>query len=153
MAFPMPYSMSGSGHQQNLDPQLHMPQMQQTPGMQHGGLLGQQQQQQKLPQRGARGPEDTGMGMQGGMGMGSMQEQNTWASQLSPEDSWSNSSRGMPVAPATLNVEDWCVAFSSFSPFCLFSQTVAATEGMLTIGYRVQFFGMDMGGLNGAGGM
>ena len=31
----------------------------------------------------------------------------TWAAQPSPDDSWSNSSRGGPSVPTTLNVEDW----------------------------------------------
>ena len=96
MTFPMQYAMN---HQQNLDPQLHMPQMQQTPNMQHQTMSAPQQQQAQQ------------MNMQGMQGMGGMQQDqgSAWANQLSPEDSWSNSSRGqqMPVAPATLNVEDW----------------------------------------------
>ena len=104
MAFPMQYSLGTNHHQQqNLDPQLHMPQMQPGPVLQHGGM------QAHLPQRGMRGVSsaagDAGMGL----GMQMPQDQAAWASQLSPEDTWSNSSRGqqMPVAPATLNVEDW----------------------------------------------
>ncbi|MCJ1386099.1 Transcriptional activator of fatty acid utilization [Xylographa soralifera] len=97
MAFPVQYSLGT--HQQNLDPQLHMPQMQQTPVLQHG-------MQTHLPQRGMRGVSGDA---QLGMGMQMQQDQAAWVNQLSPEDSWSNSSRGqqMPVAPATLNVEDW----------------------------------------------
>ena len=39
----------------------------------------------------------------GGLGM----DDAAWAAQLSPDDSWSNSSRGAPAVPTTLNVEDW----------------------------------------------
>jgi hypothetical protein len=108
MSFPMTqFAMS---HQQNLDPQLHMPQMQ-TPNMQHA-MPGQQQQQQQqqLPQRSLRASGDEQMNISGMQGLQSMQQgQNDWTNQLSPEDTWSNSSRGqqMPVAPTTLNVEDW----------------------------------------------
>ncbi|MCJ1294353.1 Transcriptional activator of fatty acid utilization [Xylographa carneopallida] len=106
MAFPVQYSLGATNHhQQNLDPQLHMPQMPQAPVLPPHGM------QAHLPQRGMRG---TTGDAQMGMGLGLPQEQQqqqqaAWANQLSPEDSWSNSSRGqqMPVAPATLNVEDW----------------------------------------------
>ena len=36
-------------------------------------------------------------------------DDSAWAAQLSPDDSWSNSSRGGPAVPTTLNVEDWYV--------------------------------------------
>ena len=103
MAFSMQYGMN---HQQNLDPQLHMAQMQ-TANMQHQVVPSQQQQ---LPQRSMRGSGDGQLNMQGMPGIQNMQQdQNTWTNQVSPEDTWSNSSRGqqMPVAPTTLNVEDW----------------------------------------------
>ena len=110
MSFPM--TQFALSHQQNLDPQLHMPQMQ-TPNMQHampGQQQQQQQQQQQLPQRSLRASGDEQMNISGMQGLQSMQQgQNDWTNQLSPEDTWSNSSRGqqMPVAPTTLNVEDW----------------------------------------------
>lgn len=56
------------------------------------------------------------------MGPGNMHDPNTWAQHMemmgvqpSPnsvgnEDTWSNSSRGGPIVPTTLNVEDWYVA-------------------------------------------
>ena len=103
MAFSMQYGMN---NQQNLDPQLHMAQMQ-TANMQHQAVPGQQQQ---LPQRSMRGSEDGQLNMQSMQSLQNIQQdQNAWTSQLSPEDTWSNSSRGqqMPVAPTTLNVEDW----------------------------------------------
>ena len=71
----------------NLDPALQMPGMQ-TPGM--GGMGG------------MRGM-DGGIGVQGHGG----EHDAAWMSQMSPDDSWSNSSRGGPAVPTTLNVEDW----------------------------------------------
>ena len=102
MGFSQPFSMN---NQQNLDPQLQMPQMS-TPTMQHSQMQGQQ-----LPLRTMRGSIDSQM--QGVPGMG--QQQNgppIWSDQFSadsPEDNWSNSSRaGSSLhVPATLNVEDW----------------------------------------------
>lgn len=104
--------------QQNLDPQLQMPQMQNS-GMMHSSIQGGQQQ---LPSRGMHGSQDTGMqSMQDIPGMSyvqTMPQRNTtpgWPNQFpgdgqSPEDTWSNSSRGNgPIAPTTLNVEDWYV--------------------------------------------
>lgn len=56
------------------------------------------------------------------MGPGNMHDPNTWAQQMemmgvqpSPnsagnEDTWSNSSKGGPIVPTTLNVEDWYVS-------------------------------------------
>ena len=86
--------------QQNLDPQLQMPQMQSSAMLQPP-----MQAQQQIP---ARSMQDvSGMSQ-----MPSMQQQpGSWQNQFpgdSPEDNWSNSSRGQgPVAPTTLNVEDW----------------------------------------------
>ncbi|KAL9614599.1 MAG: hypothetical protein Q9167_000887 [Letrouitia subvulpina] len=104
-------------NQQNLDPQLQMPQMQ-SPGMLQPPLQG-----QHLPSRSMRGSQDGQnnlSGMQEVSGLSHLQglqqpsSSHGWSNQFpgdsqSPEDSWSNSSRsqGGPVAPTTLNVEDW----------------------------------------------
>jgi hypothetical protein len=78
--------MNQFGLSQNLDPALQMPQMH-TPTMQHRQMAG-----------------DSMQGVQ----MGGLHQDTSWVNQLSPEDTWSNSSRGQgPVAPETLNVEDW----------------------------------------------
>ena len=117
-----PFSNSQHQNTNNLDPQLQMPQMQHSPGMMQPPLPGQQQQMQQQP-RSMRGSQDNGSQnampiMQDVSGLphmqGLQQQPNSshgWPSQFpgdgqSPEDSWSNSSRG-PVAPTTLNVEDW----------------------------------------------
>ena len=87
-------------NQQNLDPQLSMHPLN-TPNMQQPPMPGQQQ---HIPQRGMRGSGDAnGMPGMNGMAMGDP----AWPNQMSPEDTWSNSSRGQPIAPTTLNVEDW----------------------------------------------
>lgn len=99
--------------QQNLDPQLQMPQMQ-TPSMMQPTL----QSQQQLPSRNMRDGQQNMQNMQDMPTMSQMHMQQPnpsqgWSNQFtgegqSPEDSWSNSSRGQgPVAPTTLNVEDW----------------------------------------------
>ena len=102
---------------QGLDPTLSqtMPQMGgQTPNLQASQIPVQGQTTQ-LPQRGARppGPASPMPGMSGpgpGPTMGSMMWPNSFESMdlsaSSPEDTWSNSSKGQPV-PTTLNVEDW----------------------------------------------
>lgn len=72
----------------NLDPALQMSGIQ-TPAM--GGIGG------------IRGM-DGGIGVQG---QGGIQHDTSWMNQMSPDDSWSNSSRGGPAVPTTLNVEDW----------------------------------------------
>ena len=103
-------------NQANLDPQLQQIQAMQTPQLQQPQLHGQQQQQ--LPQRSLRGSADSQAGMQGMHQMANLQQvpnmqqhnSNHWPNQFqpdghSPDDNWSNSSRG--VVPATLNVEDW----------------------------------------------
>ena len=95
MMFPQQFNSSP----QNLDPQLSMPSLH-TSNMQQQPMPGQQQ---HLPQRGMRGSGD-GAGMQG---MGGMGMDGGWPNQMGSEDSWSNSSRGQPIAPTTLNVEDW----------------------------------------------
>ena len=41
------------------------------------------------------------------LGGGLAVNETAWAAQPSPDDSWSNSSRGGPAVPTTLNVEDW----------------------------------------------
>ncbi|KAI9824032.1 MAG: Transcriptional activator of fatty acid utilization [Thelocarpon impressellum] len=112
---------------QPLDPQLSqtMPQMGgQTPSLAHGQIPGAGQTTQ-LPQRGVRpaggpGPGSPGMtaamaGVSGVAGTPGMAGTVTWPpnsfdtmdmAASSPEDTWSNSSKGQPV-PTTLNVEDW----------------------------------------------
>jgi hypothetical protein len=92
--FPMQFPMNNS---QNLDPALHMPQMQ-TPNMSHTGI----------PPRGMNRANSAdgmhGMGGMQGMGMG---EGQGWSGGMGSEDTWSNSSRGQSGAPMTLNLEDW----------------------------------------------
>lgn len=95
--------------QQALDPQLQMPQMQ-SPGMLHPPM---QAQQQQLPP----GHGGNVQAMQDVSGMPHMQglpQANPWANEYpgdgqSPEDSWRSggSQAKGPVAPTTLNVEDW----------------------------------------------
>ncbi|KAL8780630.1 MAG: hypothetical protein Q9194_000821 [Teloschistes cf. exilis] len=107
-------SMPHFNDQQALDPQLQMPQMQ-SPGM-----LQPPMQTQPLPPRGMPGSQDNSnlQAMQDMSGMAHMQglqQPNTthgWSNEYhdgqSPEDSWGNGGRNKgPVAPATLNVEDW----------------------------------------------
>jgi len=102
---------------QQIDPQLQMPHLQ-RPNMQqqpHPQMSGQQQ----LPQRTLRGSQDGGVpnlqAMHGQHGLSQihgMQPQPAWPNQYaeeqSPDDNWSNSSRGQgSIVPTTLNVEDW----------------------------------------------
>ncbi len=100
-------------NQQNLDPQLQMPQMH-TSGIPQPTL----QNQQQLPSRNMRDGQQNMQNPQDVHGMSQMHMQQPnlnhgWPNQYtgegqSPDDSWSNSSRGQgPVAPTTLNVEDW----------------------------------------------
>lgn len=83
--------------QHNLDPQLQMPQMH-SPGMLQPPMGQGQQQMPHMP-----GISQMPPGMQ--------QQANTgWQGPFpgdSPEDNWSNSSRGGAVVPTALNVEDW----------------------------------------------
>ena len=110
----LPYHYT-SNHQQNLDPQLSMPHMQ-TPSLQQPSM----QAQQQLPQRGVRGTQEGQANVQGMQNVSSMHQMQgmpqqssipPWPPQFSgdsPEDSWSNSSRGHgPSVPTALNVEDW----------------------------------------------
>ena len=110
---------------QQIDPTITQ---QRTPagiGMSQQGLvqqmqLNQQQMQQQQQQNQASklpgGPQSPMQGMQGGVGtlgygwpnqfdtgFGGM----TGGDMGSPEDSWSNSSKGQAAVPTTLNVEDW----------------------------------------------
>ncbi|KAL8665033.1 MAG: hypothetical protein Q9202_002589 [Teloschistes flavicans] len=107
-------SMPHFNGQQALDPQLQMPQMQ-SPGM-----LQPPMQTQPLPPRGMPGSQDNSnlQAMQDMSGMPHLQglqqpgTTHGWSNEYhdghSPEDNWSNGSRNKgPVAPATLNVEDW----------------------------------------------
>lgn len=73
---------AASGQAQNLDPALQMG----AAGMQ--GSNG-------LPHLQSPTVPMTGMGQDG------------WGNHLSPDDTWSNSSRGAAPMPSTLNVEDW----------------------------------------------
>lgn len=105
--------------QSNLDPQLQMPPMQQSAMLQPPSMPNHQQ----LPSRTIHGSQDGQAPMSNMQDVSSlpnmhgMQQPNTnhgWSNQYpgegSPEDNWSNSSRSQgPVAPTTLNVEDWCV--------------------------------------------
>lgn len=96
---------------QQIDPQLQMPHLQ-TPNMQ-------QAHPQQLPQRTLRGSQDNDIpNLQAMSGVGgvpqihNMTTQPAWSAHYgegqSPDDSWSNSSRGQgPIVPTTLNVEDW----------------------------------------------
>ncbi len=107
-------SMSLWGNQQNLDPQLQMPQMQ-SPAMQPG-----MQGQSPLPAQAMRGPQEgqddlpemhEAPGMMQGMPQHNPAQD--WAGQLpgdgqNPDDKWSSSSRGNgAIIPTTLNVEEW----------------------------------------------
>ena len=91
-------AMPHYSNQQNLDPQLQMPPMQ-SPGMLQPPMQGQQQMS-------SRSMQD----MSGMSQMPGMQPQTPgWQAPFpgdSPEDNWSNSSRG-PNPPTALNVEDW----------------------------------------------
>lgn len=103
--------------QPNLDPQLQMQPMQQTSMLQPPAMPGHQQ----MSSRGMHGSHD-GQGpltniqdVSGLPHLQGMQQPNAnhgWPTQYpgdgSPDDSWSNGSRSQaPVAPTTLNVEDW----------------------------------------------
>lgn len=84
--------------QGNLDPALQMPGMQ-TPTMGAQQMSGMQQQ--------AHRPS---VAQQGGQGLPSGMTSSQWdqpQGQMSPDDTWSNSSRGGPAVPMTLNTEDW----------------------------------------------
>lgn len=121
-------SMPHFGNQQNLDPQLQMPQMQ-SPSLLQPGIQGQQQ----LPSRAMSGLQDGQASLQGIQelaGLAHMQgtpqhnNSHSWSSQFpgegqSPDDTRSNSSRGNgPIIPTTLNVEDWYVVFRNKSSRC-----------------------------------
>ena len=103
--FPESTNMNFAGsyglNQQNLDPALQMPTMQ-TPNMTHALLSGGQQQRPQMGHRGSLGSQGIPMG-------NNMQADQGWNNHMSPEDTWSNSSRGGPSVPTTLNVEDWYV--------------------------------------------
>ena len=93
-----------------IDPQLQMPHLH-TPNLQ---LQNQPQMsgQQQLPQRTMRGSQDNGVSNMQNMQMQGLTSLPVWPNQYgdeqSPDDSWSNSSRGQgPIVPTTLNVEDW----------------------------------------------
>ena len=110
-------SMPYNNIQANLDPQLQLPQMQQPSMLQPPNIPGHQQ----LPSRAMRGSQDAQAppmpGMQDVSGLPhlqGMQQPNTnhgWPNQYSmegsPEESFSSGGRQGPVAPTTLNVEDW----------------------------------------------
>ena len=85
---------------QNLDPQLQMPPMQSSTMLQPP-----MQGQQSIASRSMQ--DMPGMTQMGGM----QQQPASWQNQFpddSPEGNWSSSSQSQgPVAPTTLNVEDW----------------------------------------------
>lgn len=83
--------------QGNLDPALQMPGMQ-TPTMGAQHMSGMHQQAQR-----------GNVGQQGGQGLPAGMTTNHWDQPqgMSPDDTWSNSSRGGPAVPMTLNTEDW----------------------------------------------
>ncbi|KAL8871382.1 MAG: hypothetical protein Q9174_002767 [Haloplaca sp. 1 TL-2023] len=97
--------------QQALDPQLQMPSMQ-SPGMLHPPMAPQQ-----VPPRGMPGTQDAHGNVQtvgdvSGMAhMQGMQQAHGWPNEYpdgqSPEDWRSGTQAKGPVAPTTLNVEDW----------------------------------------------
>ena len=108
--------------QSAIDPQLAQQSLANMPSHPQQMPLQPQLQQQ------TRGPRAPGSGspmqnMQPGMGMNY-----AWPNQFdtmgmttgpdigSPDDSWSNSSKGQAPVPTTLNVEDWYVAHSSSRP-------------------------------------
>ena len=107
------------GNQQNLDPQLQMPQMQ-PPGIVQPAVQGQTQ---NPPPRSSplQGQADT-QGMQDPSGlMQGMPENNSgqdWSGQYlgegqNSDDNWTTGNHGTggdPLIPTTLNVEDWYVA-------------------------------------------
>ncbi|KAL8707885.1 MAG: hypothetical protein Q9220_007169 [cf. Caloplaca sp. 1 TL-2023] len=106
-------SMPQFGGQQALDPQLQMPPMQ-SPGMLHPPMQAPHLAPRAMPH--SQDNHGNVQGMQDVSGMPHMQglqQPNSWPNEYhgenqSPEDSWSNSSRNKgPVAPTTLNVEDW----------------------------------------------
>ncbi|EEP77823.1 cutinase transcription factor 1 alpha [Uncinocarpus reesii 1704] len=125
--FPDGTNISGTGFSPSsgtaVDPQLQMSQHLQPTGM--GSQPMGMHQQQHLPSRGPRAPHESPTMMQGMQGMGGMAHQqhlqpgmpmtqpwmfdgNMHLDASSPDDNWSNSSRGQgPVVPPTLNVEDW----------------------------------------------
>ena len=85
-------------NQQNLDPALQMA------GMGTSSMAGQMRMppqshpQQAIPQQ--------RMGSQSSMSSG-LQQDSGWTNQMSPDDTWSNSSFTGQSVPTTLNVEDW----------------------------------------------
>ncbi|KAL8900475.1 MAG: hypothetical protein Q9207_005676 [Kuettlingeria erythrocarpa] len=105
-------SMAHFNGQQALDPQLQMPQMQPS----SSGMLQPSMHMQARPMPGSQDSQGNVHVMHDVSGlphMQGMQQANPgqgWPQYHgeSPEDSWSNSSRGKgPVVPTTLNVEDW----------------------------------------------
>jgi hypothetical protein len=112
--------------QPTLDPQLaqQMSQMgQQTTTMQQMQMTGQTTQ---IPQRGSRPPGESPISnMQGSIpaSHGIQVQHHGWPNQMdsfdgsagSPDETWSNSSRG-GVVPNTLNVEDWFVPQHPLKP-------------------------------------
>ncbi len=127
-----------------IDPQLQMPHL-------HAPNLQQQNQQQmsgqqQLPQRTMRGSQDNGLSNVQNVQMQGLPTQSVWATQYSddqsPDDSWSNSSRGQgPIVPTTLNVEDWWVL--------ILDRVLLYELCLITLFHRFQFFGINgLGGVN-----
>lgn len=120
-----------------VDPQLQMP-------------------QQMQPQQGVQPQDDGNSGRRGlatnmstpqvNMGMHnhawSMDGMMAQGMEHQQDDSWSNSSRSVPIVPNTLNVEDWWVEHSAFDP--------VSHKSVANCHRRFQFFGIN-GDLNAGG--
>lgn len=105
----------------NLDPQLSQPMQpmgRPTPSLPQGAVIGQGQTSRLAERPAPHQAAATSPGLPGMPGPQAMPSgpnlTQSWPSQFdgmdlasnSPEDSWSNSSKG-PIVPTTLNVEDW----------------------------------------------
>ena len=86
--------VESSGHPPNLDPALQMPPMQGTTPQSMAAAA-------HAAMQSPPGSGVPGMNQMGGP------DSSGWSNHLSPDDTWSNSSRS--AVPATLNMEDWYV--------------------------------------------
>ena len=97
-------------NQANLDPALQMAGMATTTMGGQMGMAPQTSQPAQAPRQQAPHPmQQQRMGSQSSMGSNTMQADGTWGNQMSPDDTWSNSSLAGQSVPTTLNVEDWLV--------------------------------------------
>ena len=102
--------------EQNLDPALQMP----------GGML--------QPPMGA--PQISPRAAQGGFGAGQPRWQGSFAGEsYSPEDSWGGSDQG-PIAPTTLNMDEWYVVIFRGRVFAL----IVNPKGINFLVYKVTLF-------------